>query len=110
MPIARKAARTKKSEEAEPTIAEKVIAKTTSQIEDPFTSIFDAITKAKTIYENLQREIIQTREIWTNEQQKHEQELIERNQQEEITRKREQETYDYETNLARKKSEDDFNS
>ncbi len=66
------------------------------------------LTELKNDVEKLEREIEQTKLEWSKEQKAHEQELIQRNQAEEITRQRERETYDYETKLARKKIEDEL--
>lgn len=73
-----------------------------------FSDLVTRITEAKAEFENLQKEIISTKEAWIKEQKDHELKITERNQQEETARKREEETYRYETNLARKKEEDEF--
>lgn len=70
--------------------------------------LMSKIAEAKTELENLQKEVINTKETWINEQKDYELKIAERNQQEEIVKKREEETYRYEINLARKKEEDEF--
>jgi len=76
--------------------------------EDAFIDLLRSINTAKEEFIALQREIDEVRESWDKEQKNHELAIIERNQQEEIARKRESETYTYETALARKKAEDEF--
>lgn len=56
----------------------------------------------------LEKIIAETREQWDKEQDEHERTVAEGNQQKEILRKREEETYQYETKLARKRAEDEF--
>ncbi len=73
-----------------------------------FSDLLNRIKTAQTEFEKLQKEIITVKEAWIKEQKDHELGLNERKQQEEIIRKREQETYDYETKLLRKKTEDEF--
>jgi len=76
--------------------------------EDSFTDLLRSINIAKEEFMALQREIAEVKESWTKEHRDHEMAVLERNQQEEIAQKREKETYNYETTLARKKAEDEF--
>lgn len=82
--------------------------KITNHHEEKFTDLVDAISKAREEFINLQKEIAQIREDWAKEQEEHSRLLIERDQQEELTRKREKETYQYETSKNRRQEEDEF--
>lgn len=73
-----------------------------------FSDLISKISDEKEELERLQKEIMEARSTWIKEQKDHELKLLERNQQEEIARKREEETYTYETTLSRKKVEDEF--
>lgn len=75
---------------------------------ESFTDLVNKISQSKAEFEILQKEIETIREQWMKEQKDHEIRMSERDQQEEIARKREEETYRYETNLARKRMEDEF--
>ena len=76
--------------------------------EDAFTDLLHSINNAKEEFTTLQKEIDEVRESWSKEQKNHELAIVERNQQEEVSRKRDNETYNYETELFRKKAEDEF--
>jgi chromosome segregation ATPase len=76
--------------------------------EDSFTEMLRSINTAKEEFMALQKEIDEVQESWNKEQRDHEIAVAERDQQEEIARKRENETYAYETELFRKKAEDEF--
>lgn len=65
--------------------------------------------KIQTEFENLQKEIGDTKEKWLKEQKDHETEIVQRNLQEEQNRKIQQEIYEYELSRNHKKAEDDFN-
>lgn len=56
----------------------------------------------------LQKEIEETKELWEKEKKTHEALIFERNQQEEISKKREEEAYEYETAKRRRQEEDAF--
>lgn len=109
----KRTARTKKT----PTSAEEVIQvpTATSSLKEinnllaTFNDLISKISQAKTDFENLQKEITDTKELWLKEQQDHTRQKQERNQQEEIQKRREQELYEYETSLSRKRAEDEFN-
>ena len=73
-----------------------------------FIDLLRSINESKEEFTAFQKEIDTARELWVKEQRDHETAIAERNQQEEIARKRETETYNYETSLARKKAEDEF--
>lgn len=107
MSTTRKSTRTKKTEDVTE-IADITATKQTKILDSTFTDLLNKICQAKSEFEDLQKEIAETKEAWVKEQRNHEIAIVERNQQEEITRKRELETYDYETKLARKKAEDEF--
>ncbi len=73
-----------------------------------FSDLQRQLNETKAECEVLEKEIEETRMAWQREKSVHELEVAERDQQKEITRKREQETYEYETSLARQKAEDEF--
>lgn len=75
---------------------------------DMFVDILALLTRAKDNYEALQKVIEETKNVWQKEQQDHARMLTERDTQEEIARKREQETYVYETAKKRRQEEDEF--
>lgn len=75
---------------------------------ETFADLLRSINESKEGFMALQKEIDEVREAWIKEQNSHKIVVMERDQQEEIARKRENETYAYEVTLARKKSEDDF--
>lgn len=74
-----------------------------------FSDLFNTISSAKEEFERLQKEIAETKESWAKEQQQQEKDLKERSQQEEIERHQKRELYEYETKLAQRKAEDEFN-
>jgi hypothetical protein len=76
---------------------------------DSFNDLLLEINKLKAQFEDLQKEMGETQQAWVKEQRSHQVELEERDKQQELQRKREQELYQYEANLARKKAEDEFN-
>lgn len=100
----------------EPLLSELKLATATSSTsskiktdhEEKFTDLVDAISKAKEEFVNLQKEIVQIKEIWAKEQEEHIRQLTERDQQEELARKREKETYQYEAAKERRQLEDEF--
>ncbi len=75
-------------------------------------SLFDDLLQnlfgTKTEFENLQKEMTTVKDLWKKEQEDHKREVSERHTQEEIERQREKEAYEYETELAHKKSENEF--
>lgn len=79
-----------------------------SSLSDAFVDLLNRIAHTKEECEHLQKEIAETRDSWTKEQTEHEHELVERKTQEELARRREQELYEYEMNLKRRKDEDSF--
>lgn len=108
----RKTARVKKATvsaetiESSPTVSS---TRTTKVSLEGFNDLISKISETKNEFENLQKEITEVKESWIREQTTHELQLKERNQQEETERKRNQELYDYETMLLRKRAEDEFN-
>lgn len=70
---------------------------TPTSLTDSFSNLIDQINKSHAEFDNLQREIENTRKIWKQQQQDRE-----------LERQREQETYLYNLNLARKRAEDEF--
>lgn len=77
-------------------------------VDDTFSAIVDQINEAMASFTALQKDIAETKDAWAKEQRDHQAHVLERDQQEEITRKRERETYDYETAKKRKQDEDEF--
>lgn len=83
-------------------------AKALKPMEDAFVKLANTITTARDEYGELQKQIAEVKEAWDKEQKNHKIQIAEINQQEELARKREKETYDYEISLSRKKAEDEF--
>lgn len=77
-------------------------------ISHTFTDLQNKINQTQEDFENLLKEIVNLKEAWTKEQKDYETKISERDQQEAITRQRENETYKYETVLARQKDQDAF--
>lgn len=75
---------------------------------DPFVILIKIVSDLQSEFEKLQKEITQTKESWIIEQRTHQKQLIDRNTQEDLDRKRNQESYEYETSRKRKQSEDEF--
>lgn len=73
-----------------------------------FDDVATHIASAKDEFVRLQKEIEEQKENWEKEKKAHEAFVLERNQQEEIGRKREQEAYDYEITKKRRQEEDAF--
>lgn len=82
--------------------------KTLKVYEQAFSDLLIAVRTSQEEFTTLQKEIDEVRESWKKEQKDREAGLIEKAQQEEIARKRNNETYVYETNRARKAQEDEF--
>lgn len=108
-----RATKTKKAIEVhpieEPEVVETVIApaKTTSKT-DPFIVLIKEISDLQSESEKLQKEIAQTKESWGMEQKARAKEIEDQNIQEELERKRNQETYEYESARKHKQEENDF--
>lgn len=79
-----------------------------TMITQDFDGLVDKIVKNRQEFDNLQKEIAQVKQDWAREQKQHEVDLVQQKTQEELERKREQETYQYNTNLTRKRVEDEF--
>ncbi len=73
-----------------------------------FDELVAKLVKSKIEFDNLQKEIAQIKQDWSKEQKQHELELVQQRMQEELESKREQETYQYNTTLSRKRAEDEF--
>ncbi len=73
-----------------------------------FDDLMTKVVQSKQEYDIVQRQISETKEGWAREQKQHEVEISQQKAQEELERKREQETYDYSTSLSRKRAEDEF--
>lgn len=112
IPVAKKTTRTRKATAVTSTSIHSSFAtpQASNLIEtlEAFTSLLEKINKTKEDFEKLQKEISDTREGWAKEQRQHHQAVMERNQEEELASKREQETYEYEMGLQRKKADDEF--
>lgn len=83
-------------------------SKALKPMDDAFAKLTATIEVSRGEYETLQKQILEVKETWDKEQRNHKVQIAEINQQEEVERKREKETYDYEASLARKKAEDEF--
>lgn len=83
-------------------------SKALKPLEDAFSKLIHTITTAKDEYGDLQKQIAEIKEAWDKEQKLHIVEIQERDQQEELAKRREKETYEYEIKLNRKKEEDEF--
>lgn len=86
---------------------EGVTPKTASLITD-FESLIDRLNENKEQVEGLEKEITETKVNWIKEQKQRADEITQQKEQEELQKKRERETYEYETQLSRKKSQDEF--
>lgn len=96
--------KTTKNVVEKPVTATEVAKSTVFLFDNLLTNLFE--TKAE--FESLQHEIATVKESWKKEQEDHKREVGERNTQEEIERQREKERYEYETQVIRKKAENDF--
>lgn len=85
-----------------------VTSSSSTTIIQVFDDLMSKVIQSKQEFDNLQKEMLQTKQDWSREQKEHDLELTQRNAQEELERKREQETYQYNTNLTRKRVEDEF--
>lgn len=81
---------------------------TSSTVTQVFDDLMSKFIQTKGEFDNLQKEITQMKMDWAREQKQHEVDVDQRKTQEELERKREEETYQYSVNLARKRSEDEF--
>lgn len=75
---------------------------------DPFAGLIKNVSDLQSEFERLQKEITQTKESWIVEQKTRAKEIGDRNIQEELERKRNKESYEYETARKRKQEEDEF--
>lgn len=75
---------------------------------ESFTTLLAQITQVKDEFEHLQKEITDTKNTWIREKQEYSLQLSQHDQEETLKRKREEETYQYETSLSRRKEEDAF--
>lgn len=73
-----------------------------------FAEVSAKIDESKMEFDNLQKEISQTKQDWIRETKLYEIEQTQQKVQSELERKREQETYQYATSLSRKRAEDEF--
>lgn len=113
-PVIKKTARTRKTASVQSSLTDLISStpSTTNVSESSTTKLFEELTvkiaQNKQGYESLQRQIEQTRQEWVREQKQYEMELSQQKDQGELERKRENETYQYNTVLARKRAEDEF--
>lgn len=105
----KKTTRTRKTT-VTPTVASEaaVSTKAVTAFEDVFNDVIQRINASKAEFVSMQRLIEETKQAWVREQKEHEFQVAQLNQQEELERRREQESYEYETKLARRKAEDEF--
>ncbi len=83
--------------------------KTINTLLASFSELITKISQEKNELESLQKEITETKETWFKEQKSHQLKNKEQEEEEELIRKRAREAYEYETVLAHKKTEDEFN-
>lgn len=110
-PTVKKTTRARKasvSVESSPAVKQDPLIKNLKAYEESFVNLLDAISASKEEFLSLQRQIADVKDAWIKEQREHEIASVEINQQEEISRKRDNETYNYDTALLRKKAEDEF--
>lgn len=93
---------------AQPLADTSLSSKALKPMEEVFAKLTVVIATAREEYEALQKQMLEVKEAWEKEQRSHKVQIAEINQQEELTRKREKEMYDYEISLAQKKAEDEF--
>lgn len=111
--IAKKTTRTRKTTSV-PTeslltgVETSMSSQTRKSLDDSFETLLKTIIAAKEEYGTLQKNIVTIKEGWEKEQKLHEEQLLERNRQEDVAKKREKELYDYETLLKRRQDEDSF--
>ena len=103
-----RARKTSVSSDSSPAVKTDSLIKNLKTYEESFVSLIGAINASKEEFSALQKEIAEIKESWVKEQKNRQTAIAENNQQEDIARKRENETYNYETSLARKKAEDEF--
>lgn len=108
MPITKRVVRRKTAETTEIPFSSTVPIKSVSSLTNTATKLIAEITDFRDQITSLEKSIAETKERWEKEQKEYVQEMHEQNQQEEIARKREEETYQYETKLTRKRAEDEF--
>lgn len=111
MPVKR-TARTKKAEDINlidevSDIETEITPKSTSR-SDSFSTLIKKIYELQSEFEKLQKDMIQTKEEWKNEQKIHVREVQERDFQEDEARKKEREAYEYELARKMKREEDEF--
>src|SRR3989344_5456454 len=86
-----------------------ILAAPSDNITQVFDNLMNSLIKNRQDFDSSQKEIAQVKQDWIGEQKQHGMELVQQKTQEEVERKREQETYQYETSLVRKRAEDKFN-
>lgn len=83
-------------------------SKATDSISETYTLLINKLTTLQTEYNTLQKQITETKESWIKEQKNHQLQVEELNKQEDLQRKRDQETYFYGRERERKIAEDQF--
>ena len=108
---AKKTTRTKKTAAVQSTTTSQDVQSVISSpsvSQSSITQVFDDLTAkintSKQEFDSLQIEIAQVKQDWVREQKQHDLELVQQRTQEELERKREQETYEYSTALIRKRN------
>lgn len=77
-------------------------------VSELFADLLSTIAGDKTSFDELQKEIIDIRESWIKEQARHETAIRERDQQEDLEKRRDREAYEYEVAKKRREEEDIF--
>lgn len=75
---------------------------------DSFAVLLKLFSDLQFEFERLQKEIVQTKDMWVGEQKAHQKEIEQRNILEELERKRDRESYEYEIGRRHKQAEDEF--
>lgn len=108
IPVVKKITRARKTVSTQNASTPQDIQIVQTEITQDFDELVAKLAKSKQEFDNLQKEIAQVKQDWSREQKQHELEFAQQKTQEELERKREQETYQYNINLSRKRVEDEF--
>lgn len=75
---------------------------------EPFTDLIKTITQAQIEFDRLEKEIAEMKVSWLKEQTEYQTARVTHSQQDELNRKREEETYQYNLTREHKRVEDEF--
>lgn len=109
----KKTMRTKKTEAT--TVAQSVAITELPKVYKPLSDIHDSLSdliikteQAEKEIADLQNKILETQKFWQEEQREHEKQVVSRDEEFQLARKREEEEYEYQKKMDRKKAEDEF--